>query len=364
MIVRSIGGLALAAALVIGAAIHAHADVEIEGDPKIAFIYFNVKDDGGWVQAQEEARVAVENETGYDTAYTEKVEEVASKVRPVVERYISRGYNIIAGSAYGYGEVFEQLAKENPNIAFVNAPGTTMADNLEGYYARTYETQFLCGMIAGALSKTNKLGFVAAIPLSLTNWNANAWHLGAQLMNPNVETHVIFTNAWYDPVKERATAQALIEQGADVLGQHQDTPSTQIAAQEAGLHSTGYHRDMSEYAPNSNVCSSIWTWDRYLIPTFKEIAGGPWKSKGILFLGIKDGGTDIACCGDAVPQEIVDNVMAMREKILSGERHVFEGPLYKQDGTLVVDKGEQLDDGQIWGMNYLVKGIVGTLPGS
>lgn len=347
-------------ALAVSPLMAAKAEVKIEGPPKIAFVYFNVKDDGGWVQAQEEARVAVEKATGFETAYTEKVEEVASKIRPVMERYIKRGFNIIAASAYGYNDTLKELAAEHPNVAFLNAPGTVSGDNLEGYYARTYESQFLCGMIAGAMTKSNKLGFVAAIPLPLTIWNVNAFHLGAQMMNPNVTTTVTFTNAWYDPVKERATAQALLESGADVLGQHQDTPSTQIAAQEAGKYATGYHRDMREYAPKATLCSSVWTWERYLTPTIKEIAGGSWKSKGIQFLGIAGGGTDIACCNDAVPKDVVDKVMAVREKIKSGEMHVFQGPIMKQDGSVVIDAGKMLDDGQVWTMDYLVKGVVGT----
>ena len=361
MKIKTIGAAFVAAALLVITHGAAEAQVNIEGEPKVAFIYFNVKDDGGWVQAQEEARVSLEADTGIHTAYTEGVEEVASKLRAVVERYIRRDYNIIAASAFGYNDALLEIAKENPNVAFFNTPGTVSADNLEGYYARTYESQFLCGMVAGALTKTNKIGFVAAVPISVTTWNVNAYALGAQLMNPDAVVNVIYTNAWYDPVKERATAQALLEQGADFLGQHQDTPSTQIVAQEAGVLSTGYHRDMSEYS-TATQCSSVWVWARYITPTVQAIVAGDWKSSGIRFLGIKDGGTDAICCGPEVPEDVAAKVMATRDEIVSGARHVFQGPIYDQDGNLVVAEGEQLDDGQIWGMNYLVQGVVGELP--
>ena len=112
-------------------------------------------------------------------------------------------------------------------------------------------------------------------------------------------SHVTFTNAWYDPVKERAAAQALVEQGADVLGQHQDTPATQIVAQENGLFATGYHRDMREYAPEATQCSSMWAWPGYLETTFKKLEEGTWKSSQAAFLGIKDGGTDISELGSS-----------------------------------------------------------------
>jgi basic membrane lipoprotein Med (substrate-binding protein (PBP1-ABC) superfamily) len=361
MRLKIFAALLLAASLFAVPISGAMAQVDIEGDPKVAFIYFNVKDDGGWVQAQDEARMKLEADTGYETAYTEGVEEVASKLRAVVERYIRRGYNVIAASGFGYNDALLEISNENPNVAFFNAPGTVSSDNLEGYYARTYESQFLCGMVAGAMTKTNKIGFVAAVPLSLTNWNVNAWHLGAQMMNPDVETHVIFTNAWYDPVKERATAQALVEQGVDFLGQHQDTPSTQIVAEEAGIYSSGYHRDMSEYS-SATQCSSVWAWERYITPTVKNIAAGPWKSSGIRFLGIKDGGTDMVCCGSAVPKDVADKIKAVREEIVNGTRHVFQGPFNRQDGSQVIGAGESLDDGGVWGMTYLVEGVVGELP--
>ena len=361
MIIKSIGAALVAAVLIVLSHTAAEAQVKIEGEPKVAFIYFNVKDDGGWVQAQEEARVSLEADTGIHTAYTEGVEEVASKLRSVVERYIRRGYNIIAASAFGYNDALLEIAKEHPNVAFFNAPGTTSADNLEGYYARTYESQFLCGMVAGAMTKTNKIGFVAAVPISVTTWNVNAYALGAQLVNPDAVVHVIFTNAWYDPVKERATAQALVEQGVDFLGQHQDTPSTQIVAQEAGIYSTGYHRDMSEYS-SATQCSSVWVWARYITPTVQEIVAGNWKSSGLRFLGIKEGGTDTVCCGPAVPEDVAAKVMAVREEIVDGTRHVFQGPISDNEGNVVVAEGESLDDGGIWGMNYLVEGVVGELP--
>ncbi len=360
---RMIAASAAAIGLLVTSFGDAEAQVKIEGEPKIAFVYFNVKDDGGWVQAQDEARMAIESATGWEIAYTEKVEEVASKIRPVVERYIKRGYNIINGSAFGYSDTFVELAAEYPNVAFINAAGTTNnGKNLESYYARTYESQYLCGMVAGAMTKTNKLGFVAAIPLGITVWNVNAWALGAQAVNPDVTVYVTFTNAWYDPVKERATAQSFVELGVDVLGQHQDTPATQLVAQENGLLSTGYHRDMREYAPDATMCSSVWVWERHLKATFDKIIAGTWTPGAYgAFPGIKDGGTEVICCSDSVPQEVVDRVMAAREKIVSGEMHVFQGPITKQDGSLAVAAGETIDDGSLWAMNYLVKGIVGQV---
>ena len=133
---------------------------------------------------------------------------------------------MIIGSAFGYSDTFKDLAKEYPKVAFVNAAGTTNGANLESFYGRTYEGHYLCGMVAGAMTKTGKLGFVAAHPIGIVNWAVNGYLLGARQTNPNATVNVVYVGTWNDPVKERAAALALIEQGIDVLGINVDTPAT------------------------------------------------------------------------------------------------------------------------------------------
>ena len=225
----------------------------LEGPPKIAWIYLNAKNDGGWQQAIDEARVKMEKELHTTIPYVENVPDDAAKIKPAAERYIQRGYNIILGSSFGYSDAFKELAEQNPKIAFIDVSGIHHGPNLGSVYGRSYESQYLCGMVAGAMSKTGHLGFVAAHPLGLVNWTINAYELGAQAMNPKAEVHAIFTGAWDDPVKERAADTALIDQGAEVLGQQIDTPTTQIVAQERGIYGTGHNRDLSEFAPKAHA---------------------------------------------------------------------------------------------------------------
>jgi basic membrane lipoprotein Med (substrate-binding protein (PBP1-ABC) superfamily) len=352
-----VAAAALAAVVLTGAVSQAEP-FKLKGEPKVAFVYFNVIKDGGWVQALEEARQKVEKALGIKIPFTEKVREVASDIRPAVELYIKRGYNIINGSAFGYSDTFKELAAEHPDVAFLNPAGTTNGANLESYYGRTYESQYLCGMVAGAMTKSKKLGFVAANPLGLVIWTVNAWTMGAQKMNPDVTVTVVYTGAWYDPVKERAAAQALIEQGVDVIGQHVDTPTPQVVAQEKGIYATGHHRDMREFAPKATLCSSVWVWDRFLTPEIEKIKAGTWEPGAYgAFLGIKDGGTDIACCNDVVPKDVVDKVMAERDAIIAG-KHIYAGPLSDKDGKERVAAGQTLGDGVLWGMDWYVKGVI------
>ena len=334
---------------------------ELKGDAKPAFIFFNVVNDGGWVQAFDEARKRMENDLGMKLPYVEKVPEVATEIRPAVKKFIKRGHNVIVGTAFGYSDTFLELASEYPDVAFLNAAGTTNNEkNLVSYYGRTYESQYLCGMVAGAMTKSNKIGFVAANPFGLVNWTVNAYLLGARQMNPDVTLSVVYTGAWYDPVKERASAEALVEQGVDVIGQHVDSPTPNVVAQEKGILGTGHHRDMSEFAGDSSVCSSIWVWDKYLTPALKTIASGSWKpSAWGDFLSIKAGGTDIVI-GENVPKSVKDKVMAERQAIIDG-KHVFAGPIKDQSGKIRVASGEVADDGALWAMDYLVEGVNGSL---
>ena len=360
MLNLKIAGLSLLA--MICATFTVNADgFKLDAKPDAVMIYFNVKNDGGWVQALDEARLRMENSLGIKIAHVEKIPEVATEIRPAVQKFIKRGKNIIIGSAFGYSDTFKELAEEYPNVAFLNAAGTTNNEkNLVSFYGRTYESQYLCGMVAGAMTKSNKIGFVAANPFGLVNWTVNAYLLGAQQMNPDVTMNVVFTGAWYDPVKERAAAEALVEQGIDVIGQHVDTPTPQIVAQENGIFGTGHHRDMVEFANDATLCSSVWVWDRYLGPKIKEISDGNWSpSAWGDFLSIKDGGTDIAL-NKSVPENVVKRVMEEREAIMNGKQ-IYAGPLKDQSGTVRVAAGSAPNDGELWGMDYLLEGIVGNL---
>ena len=203
------------------------AEKIISGDPKPAMIIFTQVNDGGWSQALDEARQRMEKDLGISIPVVENVPENAAAIKPPAELFIDRGFNIILGSAFGYSDAFKELTEKYPDVVFLNPAGRLMK-NLMGYYGRTYESQYLCGMAAGAMSKTGKLGFVAANHLvwSMDSERILAW---SRTMDPDATLNVIFTGAWNDPVGKSRGA-ALIEQGVDVLGQHVDTPTPQIVA--------------------------------------------------------------------------------------------------------------------------------------
>ena len=346
------------AAALLGTSVAYAAGFTLSAPPKIAFLYFADKHDGGWTQAFDEARPKIETVVGQKIPYVENVPEVAGKIRPAAETFISRGSNIVIGTAYGYSDTFKELAEKYPKVAFLNASGTTNGPNLESFYGRTYESQYLCGMAAGAMSKSGKLGFVAAHPIGPVNWTINAYELGAKQFNPNATVTVIFTGAWNDPVKERAAASALADQGVDVIGQHVDTPTPQIVAQERGIYGTGHHRDLSEFAPKATLCSSVWTWDKFLAPELKKIEAGNWQPSPYgAFPGIKDGGTDIAWGKVTVPKDVVAKVTAERQAIVNGKQ-IYTGPMSDTSGKEELAAGKSIDDGGLWKMDWFVPGVI------
>jgi basic membrane lipoprotein Med (substrate-binding protein (PBP1-ABC) superfamily) len=346
------------AAALLGTSVAYAAGFTLSAAPKIAFLYFADKHDGGWTQAFDEARPKIEAAVGQKIPYVENVPEVAGKIKPAAETFISRGSNIIIGTAYGYSDTFKELADKYPKVAFLNASGTTNGPNLESFYGRTYESQYLCGMVAGAMSKTGKLGFVAAHPIGPVNWTINAYELGAKQFNPNATVTVIFTGAWNDPVKERAAASALADQGVDVIGQHVDTPTPQIVAQERGIFGTGHHRNLAEFAPKATLCSSVWTWDKFLAPELKKIEAGNWQPSPYgAFPGIKDGGTDIAWGKVTVPKDVMAKVTAERQAIIGGKQ-IYTGPMSDTSGKEELAAGKSIDDGGLWKMDWFVPGVI------
>ena len=174
----------------------------LKDKPKPAWLYFSVKNDGGWQQAFEEARVKMEASLDMKIPYVDSVGEDDATVRPAAERYIQHGYNIILGTSFGQSQVFKTLSEKYPDLAFLNAAGTTNGPNLQSYYGRSYESHYLCGMVAGAMSKSGKIGFVAAHPFGLVNWVVNGYELGIKKTNPNATLTTVFTGSWDDPVKE------------------------------------------------------------------------------------------------------------------------------------------------------------------
>ena len=167
-----------------------------------------------------------------------------------MQQMIQQGATIIFPTSFGHLDPALNVAKKNPKVTFFHEGGLKSSDNLGTFFGTIWQTEYLAGMAAGSASKSGKLGFVVAFPISQTLLNINAFHLGARAVNPNATTTVVFTGNWCDPAKNAEATQSLVSQGIDVITQHQDCPVPVIqAAEKAGVMSVGYHVDDQKFAP-------------------------------------------------------------------------------------------------------------------
>jgi basic membrane lipoprotein Med (substrate-binding protein (PBP1-ABC) superfamily) len=334
----------------------------IEGEPKVAFIYAATARDGGWNEAIDNARLKVEAELGITIATVESIPEEATALKNAIDLFVGRGFNVIVATSYGFSEGVLEAAQKYPDVAFMNASGATNAANLEGFYVRSYEAWYLAGMAAAGATKTGKIGILGGFPVGVVNWDVNAFALGAQAVKPDVETVVVYTNSWWDPVKEGEVAKAMLDQGVDVIGNNLSSAAPFIAAEEAGAYSIGFQLDMAKHAPKGNLTSVLFNWDKHLLPTLAALKDNTWEPNPYgAFPSMADGVVSLAPLSDAVPAEVKAMIEAKAAEIIAGTFSPFDGPVIAQDGTEAVPAGARLDDGGLWGMEFLVKGTTGTL---
>jgi len=226
------------------------------------------------------------------------------------------------------------------------------------YFGRMYQPRYLSGIVAGKMTKSNIIGYVAAFPIPEVIRGINAFTLGARSVNPDVQVRVVWTSTWFDPVKEREAAVALLDAGADLIAQHQDTTEPQKAAKERGLSSIGYDSDMRSFVGDSVLVSPVWNWGSYYVESVEAALNGTWKTHQY-WGGLKEGIVRLSDFSPKVPQEVKDLVAAKQQTILSGTWDVFHGPIMDQKGKEVVAAGGKMSDPDMLNMNFFVKGVIG-----
>lgn len=335
-------------------------NAEQEGKVKVGFVYIGVPGDAGWTYSHDQARQYLENEVPeVETIFLEKVSEGAD-AQNAIEQLIQQGCTIIFANSFGYGDAVMEVAERNPDVTFLHCSGMNTAENVGTYFGRIYQIRYLNGIIAGKMTKTNELGYVAAYPIPEVIRGINAFTLGAQSVNPDVKVKVVWTNTWYDPVAEKDSAKSLIEAGCDVIAQHQDTYAPQQAAEEAGVYSIGYHSDMHRFAPEANLTSAIWNWGPYYVNTVKAIISGEWKSESY-WGGIDEGVVLLAPLSNKVPDEVKDILADKELDISNGNLYIFEGPIKGQDGSIKVPEGKKMTDIEMLNMDWFVQGVEGSI---
>jgi basic membrane protein A len=267
---------------------------------------------------------------------------------------------MIFGTSYGYFDT--KLAAKYPKVLFEQATGTQLSKNLAEYFGAGEDTIYLSGMAAGAATKKGTLGYVVAYPIPEVIRHANAFALGAQLMHPGAKIKLVWTNSWYDPGKEKKAAESLFTAGSDVLGQNVDSPATGQFAQSKGIPWVGYDSNAKKFAPTSWLTASVYNWGPYYLRRVRAAMNGTWKSS-FYYGNIKDGFTTLAPYGPKVTAKTKAAIAKKMKAIKTGAFYEFTGPLYDQKGKLRVPKGKRMTVKQLYAMNWLVKGVIGSPKG-
>lgn len=326
---------------------------------QVGFVYVSPVGNAGWSYAHDVGRKEIESMEGVKTSFVEAVKEGPDSER-VFLNMARKGYDIIFGTSFGYMDPMLKVAGQFPDITFMHCSGFKLAKNMGHYFGRIYQARFLSGMVAGSMTQSNVLGYVAAFPIPEVIRGINAYALGARSVNPKAQVRVVWTKTWYDPATEKDAAKSLLDVGADVIAQHQDSPAPQEAAQEKGAYSIGYNSDMAQFAPKAHLTAAVWNWGPLYKKIVQDVQRGTWKSEAIWW-GMKEGVVDLAPYGPMVPEPVRQTVDAKKKEILAGTFHPFTGPIKDQRGNVRIPEGKAATDDELLNMKYFVEGVTGTL---
>ena len=329
---------------------------------KIAFVYVAPIGDLGWTWAHDQGRLMVEEEFGdaVETAYIELVPEGPEAER-VIRDFAQKGYDLIITTSWGYMDPTITVAQEFPETWFVHISGYKTADNVSTVFGRMYQPRYLSGLVAGAATESNIIGYAAAFPIPEVIRGINAFTLGVKEANPDAEVRVVWTNTWFGPPEEKEAAEALLAEGADVITQHQDTTEPQKAAADAGALSIGYDSDMAAFVGDTVLTSPIWNWGVKYVDIVREVMDGTYTTESY-WGGLDETIVDLAPMSDRVSDDVKSLVGERSDLLTSGQWDVFCGPIVGANGNLVVAEGNCLTDEEMLSMDYFVEGVVGEAP--
>ena len=326
---------------------------------KAGFVYPAPIGDAGWAFSHDSGRRALEQLPFVKkTSYIESIPEDPELVVAALEELVADGNNLIFGTSYGYMDSMMEVAKRHPDVVFMHSSGFKTQPNAGTYFGRIYEARYLSGIVAGAMTQSDVVGFVAAFPIAQVIRGINAFTLGAQSVNPEVQVKVRWTNTWYGPGIEKETADSLMDENADVITIHQNSPAAMQAAQQRGRLAIGYHSDMHQFAPDATLTSVVWDWSGLYKEIASDMTEGKWESEQI-WSGLDAGVVDLAPLSAQVPADVRALVEQRRSAIVDKKLRVFEGPIRDASGEIRVPSGQLLSDADLLTMDYYVLGVEG-----
>jgi basic membrane protein A len=323
----------------------------------VGFVYVSAVQGMTWSWAHDQGRKALEATGKANTFFLENIAEGADSERAILN-LSRRGMDVIFTTSFGFMEPTIRIAEQFPHIQYLHCSGYKTAENVSTYFGRMYQPRYLTGMVAGAMTKSNIIGYVAAYPIPEVIRGINAFTLGVRAVNSNAEVRVVWTRTWHGPRVEKEAAKSLLDIGADVIAQHQESPAPQEAARERGAWSIGYSVDMGIFAPDSHLIASVWNWAPFYLSVIDQMKKGAWRA-GSFWGGMETGMVDISEFGKMVPENVRAKVLDRRDDILAGKFDVFHGPIKDQAGVVRVADGVKLTDPEKLAIDWFVEGVRG-----
>ena len=322
---------------------------------KVGFVYVGPVSDHGWTYRHDVGRLAIEEQLGdlVDTVYVENVAE--KEAERAITQLAGEGAGLIFTTSFSFQDATIKAAKRFPGIKFEHAAGDRRADNVATYSARFYEGRYVTGRIAARMSKSGVAGYVGSFPIPEVVRGINAFTLGARSIDPDFTVSLVWVNAWFDPDKEADAARVLIGRGADIIAQHTDSTAPLEVAADEGVLGFGLSSDMIAFAPKSQLTAIVNDWAPYYVARVEAVLDGVWKS-GDTWGGMEAGMIRMAPYAN-LPRGVAAMARDAEARIASGALRVFTGPIKRQDGTLVIERGEHLGDSALRSMNWYVTGV-------
>lgn len=333
-------------------------------DLKIGFVYVGPVGDEGYSFAHDQGRKKMIENLGLSedqVIIKESVPENAD-CEKALNDMVDQGCNVIFSTSYGFMDFTLNVAKQHPDVYFFHCSGYKTADNMSAYFGRMYEMRYLSGIAAGLKTKSNKIGYVAAMPLPEVTRGINAFTLGVRSVNPEATVEVKWTNSWFDPTGEKQAAVELLNSGCDVLGQHCDSAGPVVAAQEKGAWAVGYNADALSKGPDAYLTAPLWDWGIYYTEQVQKIIDGTWKSENYWGHGHMDEGIVKLDKLSANCAEGTEEAIQKAQEEIDNGKHVFAGPLKDNEGNVKVQEGVTMTDEEMLSMDWFVEGVIGSVP--
>ena len=323
----------------------------------VSFVYVGPVGDYGWSYQHDQARKALQAKLGgkITTKFVESVSEGPDAER-VLRQLASSGSQMIYSTSFGFMNAALRVAKQFPAIIFEQATGYKTASNLAEYNGRFYEARAVCGTLAGHLSKSAVIGYIGSFPIPEVVMGINAFTLAARKVNPAIKVKIIWVNSWFDPGKEADAAKSLIDQGADILCTHTDSPAVMQTAESRKVLSFGQDSDMAKFGPTAQLTAIVDNWSGYYIERTQAALDGHWTS-GSIWSGLKNGMVELAPYGPAVTVEARRAADAVKSAIIAGTLNPFAGPIKDNKGESRIPEGGHIDDADLLKMDWYVEGV-------